>query len=106
LKSANATLRRAVVKLNEGFSGSANAVFQYPKNPGPAAIRNSLASLSFSEPEETPESYFGRLPEMGGIVEEMIEGGEIASARRIWSTSPRPTICTTTMDARRESCSI
>jgi hypothetical protein len=79
LKSTNATLRRAVIKLNEGFSGSANAVFRYPKNPGPAAIRNSLASLSFSEPEETPESYFGRLPEMGGVVEEMIEGGEIAS---------------------------
>ncbi len=79
LKGANPRLRRAVIKLNEGFSGSANAVFQYPKNPGPAAIRNSLASLSFSEPEETPESYFARLPEMGGVVEEMIEGGEIAS---------------------------
>jgi hypothetical protein len=79
LKGANPTLRRAVIKLNEGFSGSANAIFQYPENPGAAAIRNSLASLSFSEPEETPECYFDRLPEMGGIVEEMIEGAEIAS---------------------------
>jgi hypothetical protein len=79
LKSADPRLRRAVIKLNEGFSGSANAVFQYPESAGRAAIRNSLASLAFSEPEETPESYFGRLPEMGGVVEEMIEGGEVAS---------------------------
>jgi hypothetical protein len=79
LKGANPALRRAVIKLDEGFSGSANAVFEYPETRGPAAIRKSLSGLAFSEPEETPESYFGRLPGMGGIVEEMIEGGEIAS---------------------------
>jgi hypothetical protein len=79
LKGANPTLRRAVIKLNEGFSGSANALFEYPDDPGPAAIGKRLESLSFSEPEETAERYFGRLPEMGGVVEEMIEGGEIAS---------------------------
>jgi hypothetical protein len=79
LKGANPELRRAVIKLDEGFSGSANAVFEYPKAPGRAAIRESLARVAFSEPEETPERYFGRLSEMGGVVEEMIEGGEISS---------------------------
>ena len=79
LKGARPELRRAVIKLDEGFSGSANAVFEYPETPGPAAVRESLARVEFSEPEETPEHYFGRLTEMGGIVEEMIEGGEISS---------------------------
>lgn len=79
LKSANPTLRRAVIKLNEGFSGSANALFEYPKDSDSTAIRKGLTRLSFSESEETPEGYFGRLAGMGGVVEEMIEGGEIQS---------------------------
>lgn len=79
LKRHNPKLRRAVIKLDEGFSGCANAVFRYPEKSGRAAVRQGLAALSFSEPEATPESYFARLPTTGGIVEELIEGEETAS---------------------------
>jgi hypothetical protein len=36
-------------------------------------------AVSFSEPAERAESYFAKLPVMGGIAEELIEGAEISS---------------------------
>jgi hypothetical protein len=49
-------LRRAVVKLDDSFSGEGNGVFSYPEAPGLAAIRDGLSRLSFAVPTETPES--------------------------------------------------
>jgi hypothetical protein len=72
-------LRRAVLKLNESFSGKGNAVFSYPEREGGAAIRDALRKLEFSVPEETCDSYFERYREMGGIVEELIEESGTAS---------------------------
>jgi hypothetical protein len=72
-------LRRAVVKLNEGFSGVGNAVYRYPDSGGRAAIRGALDRLSFSEPVESISTYFGKLAGMAGVVEELIEGEEVAS---------------------------
>lgn len=79
LKRKKTGLRRAVIKLNEGFSGGGNAVFQYPEKDGPEATREALAAVSFSERAERAENYFAKLPIMGGIVEELIEGTEVAS---------------------------
>jgi PGM1 C-terminal domain len=79
LKEQNPKLRRAVIKMNEGFSGGANAIFRYPHARGREAIRQALDSVSFSEPAQTPESYFARLGETGGIIEELVEGGKVAS---------------------------
>jgi hypothetical protein len=79
LKSRRPDVRRAVVKLNEGFSGGGNAVFRYPGAAGRPAILDALAALSFSEPAQTPDGYFASFKEMGGIVEELVEGGQIAS---------------------------
>ena len=79
LKRDDPKLRRAVIKLDEGFSGCANAVFRYPHSPGSEAIRGALSEACFSEPTKTAEKYLAKLPAGGGIVEELVEGGEIAS---------------------------
>lgn len=85
LKLRNPNLRKAVIKMNEGFSGEGNAIFRYP--------------LSLSREETTPqfllhllprhiaivasnlsyETYMQKFTEMGGIVEDFVEGVIITS---------------------------
>jgi hypothetical protein len=72
-------LRRAVVKLDDSFSGEGNAIFRYPPSASRAAVRESLQGLEFAVPSETNESYFEKLSRMGGVVEELLEGPEVAS---------------------------
>ena len=79
LKARDPGLRRAVIKLDEGFSGCSNAVFQYPSETGAGAIRQALRGAAFAETAETHAEYFAKLAAMGGIVEEMLEGAETAS---------------------------
>jgi hypothetical protein len=74
--------RRAVVKLNEGFSGEGNALFyydglegKYSKEQLQTKILDLLPTqLKFEAPQEYWESFSGKYHEMGGIVEEFIEG--------------------------------
>ncbi len=42
LKQEQPSLRRAVVKLNEGFSGDGNAVFSFDEAPGTVTSRDGL----------------------------------------------------------------
>jgi hypothetical protein len=79
LRGRNPKLRRAVVKLNEGFSGEGNATFDYRGAPNdgslPAWVRRHLIDrLTFEADGESWDSYVGRYRQMGGIVEEFIEG--------------------------------
>jgi len=78
LKRTKPALRRAVVKLNDSFSGEGNALFRYPAEGGdrPAVVRDALRSLEFSVDWETVDAYMGKFRSMGGIVEEWIEGAE------------------------------
>jgi hypothetical protein len=71
-------IRRAVLKLDDSFSGEGNAVFRYPESGDPGEIRRGLETLAFSVPSETTESYFRKLS-AGGIVEEFLEYPESAS---------------------------
>jgi hypothetical protein len=71
-------IRRAVLKLDDSFSGEGNAVFRYPESEDPGEIRRGLETLAFSVPSETTESYFRKLS-AGGIVEEFLEYPESAS---------------------------
>ncbi|MDH3602317.1 MAG: peptide ligase PGM1-related protein [Candidatus Tectomicrobia bacterium] len=78
LKHQSPTLRRAVVKLNEGFSGEGNAVFSYAGAPAgaslPVWLRQELpARLRFEATGETWESYCAKFETMGGIVERFID---------------------------------
>jgi hypothetical protein len=72
-------IRRAVVKLEESFSGEGNALVQFPEGEGRAAISDALRKLQFSVASETPERYFEKFRTMGGIVEEFLEGDETRS---------------------------
>jgi len=82
-------IRRAVVKLNDSFSGEGNAIFRYPEVGGRAAVRESLHRLELSVPEDTFEAYFEKFTRMGGIVEEFIEGVEKVSPSAQLRISPR-----------------
>lgn len=81
LKRRNLGLRKAVVKLDDSFSGEGNAIFRYtdPASAAPAkitraAVREALPELEFSVAGETPAAYFAKYAAMGGVVEELIEG--------------------------------
>ena len=78
-------LRRAVLKLDESFSGAGNATFTYPETlPASRAARigaleRALEGIEFSSAAENAEWYFRKFSEMGGIVEEFLEAPEVRS---------------------------
>jgi len=79
LKGRYPTMRRAVVKLNEGFSGEGNALFYFtdaPKTGLESWIRGQLPKLKFEAPRETWPCFREKYEEMGGIVECFVEAGE------------------------------
>ena len=82
-------LKRAVLKLNEGFSGEGNAVFQYPNEAGRQAIRDALEKLSCCARGQTVDRYFETYAKMGGIAEELCESGECASPSVQLRVNPR-----------------
>ncbi len=75
-------LKRLVVKLNEGISGEANALFDLrpiqniSSTEKQAAIRQQLGQMRFQAKSENWDNFSGRIPEIGAIVEEFIEGEE------------------------------
>lgn len=77
LKQNNSTLKKAVVKLNEGFSGDGNAIFTYEGLS--KDIQNGIEKelnnrLKFVCKEIDFELFFEKLAQMGGIVEEFLDG--------------------------------
>lgn len=79
LKREQPSTRRAVVKLNEGFSGEGNAMFDFSGGPSDASrwIYEVLPTrLSFEASSETWERYEEKLANMKGIVEQFVEGDE------------------------------
>jgi len=78
LKARNPGLRRAVVKLNEGFSGEGNAILRFDGAPEGAALlpwlRERLPRLDFAAQSMTWEEFSGKIGAMGAIVEAFIEG--------------------------------
>ncbi len=85
LAEARPASKRAVVKLDESFSGEGNAMFTFPSPSSTEraarvrAIDAALDHLVFNAEEETPGSFFRKLSEMGGVVEEFIEASEVRS---------------------------
>jgi hypothetical protein len=79
LKAQRPRLRKAVIKLNDSFSGEGNAVFRYPEDADRPAVRDALRDLEYAVPTETREAYFAKFAQMGGIVEEFVEAHEKTS---------------------------
>jgi hypothetical protein len=83
LKAHHPALARAVVKLNQGFSGEGNAVFSYMGCPDEHTERWIAAHLPLNLAIEARdlgwERYAAKLGEQGGIVEEWIAGDGLRS---------------------------
>ena len=78
LKGKKPELDKAVVKLNEGFSGEGNAVLSFAAAPAGSAlrtwIRERLPNLSFEARNMSWDVYQSKLRAMGGVVEEFVAG--------------------------------
>jgi hypothetical protein len=78
LKRRHAGLRRAVIKLDEGFSGEGNAVFSYEGCEGPCTadwVRARLpGALAFESRTMCWEVFSSKLAQMRGVVEEWVTG--------------------------------
>lgn len=73
-------IRRALVKINEGFSGEGNGVFNYPEaKTDRQAVLRSLSHLEWSSESENIRSFLRKFEQMGGIVEEMLDAEEVRS---------------------------
>ena len=89
LRQQRPSLRRAVVKLDQSFSGEGNALFTFPERRARAAVRDALRGLRFAVPAERLETYFEKLSRMGGIVEEFLEATHVASPSVQLRINPR-----------------
>jgi hypothetical protein len=80
LKLQHPDLEKAVVKMNEGFSGEGNAVFSYPpqlkrSETTPKRLHDLLSSqLNVVAPDLTPNLFLDMFEHMGGIVELFVQG--------------------------------
>lgn len=73
-------IEKAVIKLNDGFAGEGNGVFLYAGSKASAeSIAASLREMQWSSGRERLQSFLGKFSEMGGVVEEMIDAGEVRS---------------------------
>jgi hypothetical protein len=79
MKKDNPSLRKAVIKINEGFSGDGNAIFSYQgiKEKDDIGFKvNSYFYARFKPVASnlSTEEFLLKFREMGGIVEEFVEG--------------------------------
>lgn len=92
-------LKKALIKINEGFSGDGNAVFYYKNMPDDSSvikdfIRNNLkANLKIVAKNLKFSKFFDKFIEAGGIVEEFIEGEELTSPSVQCRINPLGEIC-------------
>jgi hypothetical protein len=89
LRARRPGLRRAVIKLDESFSGEGNALLRFPESDSREAMLEAMRAVEFSVPTESHETYYAKLASMGGIVEEFIEAGEKLSPSAQLRISPR-----------------
>lgn len=82
LRTRDPSLERAVVKLDEGFSGEGNALFSYSGAPEGASEEELAAwildvlprRLAYEAAIETWDSFNAKFEWMGGIVEAFVSG--------------------------------
>lgn len=79
LKKKHPNLKRAVVKINEGFSGEGNAIFNYPEQIDSHTISPQLVLPILSKKMNIVaknlgwETYLDKFEKMGGIVEAFLD---------------------------------
>jgi len=92
LKRRRPAIEKAVVKLNEGFSGEGNAVFGFAGAPEGAAlerwVRSRLETLAFEAADMDWDLFETKLEAMGGIVEEFVDGPDKCSPSSQFRVDP------------------
>lgn len=84
LKTENPSLKKAVLKMNDAFSGEGNAVFNYSNLVAGSELKKSIAAslpynLTIIAEDLSKKIFFEKFQLMGGIVEEFIDGVEKTS---------------------------
>jgi PGM1 C-terminal domain len=84
LKDMYPGLKKAVIKMNDGFSGDGNAVLDYPKGVTSKELFEWIHKNLFKEiipvaKDMSTETFLQKFRQMGGIVEAFIEGEHKAS---------------------------
>jgi len=79
LKKQNPSLRKAVVKLNDGFSGDGNAIFSYDGIKEKDDLEHKINSYFYAKLKTVAtdlslENFLIKFKSMGGIVEEFVDG--------------------------------
>lgn len=79
LKKQNPAVRKAVVKVNDGFSGDGNAVFSYAGIEGSSNLKIQIkeqlnGKLKMVADDLSYENFLKKYQQMGGIVEAFVEG--------------------------------
>lgn len=79
LKRKYPAMRKAVVKMNDGFSGDGNAIYHYPELEIDEQFQQNIAGSLFKQlkpvsHEVSEQLFFDKFKEMGGIVEIFLEG--------------------------------
>jgi hypothetical protein len=94
LRDKRPGIQRAVIKLNDSFSGEGNALFRFPEGNRRSDLHDALRELEFSVPSETSALYFEKFARMGGIVEEFVDAPEKASPSAQLRISPSGEVLT------------
>ena len=83
MRKRKPSIGQVVVKLNEGVSGEGNAHLDLDGLPAAGAsvdaVTERLETLRFESAEMSFDTFFARLAERGGIVEERIVGSDFRS---------------------------
>jgi len=99
LKKENPHLQKAVIKVNEGFSGDGNAIFYYKNAPSDedewaAWIKENIkTNTRIVAKKLTYEKFVHKFEKMGGIVEEFIDGDTVNSPSVQIRINPLGEIC-------------
>jgi hypothetical protein len=77
LKTEDAALQKAVIKINEGFSGEGNAIFNYndveDNSDAIEGIKAALQKIHVIAANISPQHFFDKFTALGGVVEEFID---------------------------------
>ncbi|ULQ52865.1 peptide ligase PGM1-related protein [Flavihumibacter fluvii] len=79
LKSKKPQLKKAVIKIDEGFSGEGNAIFSYAGAPEGDGLREWVSNHFYDQVkvvanDMSVHTFLSKFEEMQGIVEEFLEG--------------------------------
>jgi hypothetical protein len=79
IRAARPSVRGVVVKLDDSVSGLGNAVVDLEGAATDAEVETRAREPRLEDLELTPEGFYAALAARGGVVEELIEGGEFRS---------------------------